>query len=263
MTRILSLLVWLTLIAGAYAQSGLTLMGVGTGASAGAAFGNTLAITTADGTKLASRTQGAGASRRKMTFSVWFRTTDTTAAIFYFNNNDGGDYIGFAQSVGADFFILLGSGVGGICQTTSPGTFANNTYYHVVFQIDTANATAGSRCKIIVNGTDITNITGAVTMNYDTSWGLNTSVETILSNISGTLVYIDELAKIDNAVQSAASFASVGHPIDLSALTFGTQGYWDRFETGVGATVGADSSGNGRTFTNTNFVNGDFSATVP
>jgi hypothetical protein len=54
-------------------------------------------------------------------------------------------------------------------------------------------------------------------------------------------------------------------PKDISGLTFGAEGYWLRFETGLAATIGVDSSGSGNDCTDVSsgFVDGDFSAVVP
>ena len=77
---------------------------------------------------------------------------------------------------------------------------------------------------------------------------------------------VDEIAKFDGQIYAASDVADGSHkPKDISGLTFGAQGYWLRFETGLAATIGVDSSGNGNDFTDVSsgFVDGDFSAVVP
>lgn len=219
------------------------------------AFSNTKSLAGGAGKSLV-RDQGAGGSRRKMTFSFWARTnsllvTDLLTAA-------GSDTI--FSFVAAGPRVSLNNNSSGYVGTTGV-SFAINTWYHILVHIDTANATAASRCKIFVDGVDRSNVGAAIVQDYDTQWG-NTVRGTVHAQTAGAnTVLIDELAKIDNDLLAATDFAFGGAPIDLSGLSFGNQGYWLRFSSF--ADIGVDSSGRGNGFTNSGFVSGDISSTVP
>lgn len=219
-------------------------------------FPNTKSINCNSGTKSISRTQGAG-SRQKMTFSFWIYHSDIANSFVFISNGSSTDYILVGGGAVRAYFNNASAGL-----VLSSGSFSNNTWYHVVVQIDTSNAAGANRCRVFINGSDVTYVSTTVTQNYNTGWGNSGTTETNINYSSGAL-YVDELAKIDNSLVSASSFATAGKPIDLSTLTFGSQGYWLRFETGLASTIGTDSSPNGLTFTNSNYVDGDFVSTVP
>lgn len=216
---------------------------------------------------LYSRTQGTGSSRQKMTFNCWFYTGSSGNAAFYVtaNNNNAADIIVLASDAAGSTYVVVNGGADGFVIAAAGATFATSTWYQFTVQIDTTQATASNRVKIYINQSlDSSNHAVAVTSNYSTNWGLNGDTENIaLAAGATTDGLIDEISKIDNATTAASSFATAGAPKDISGLTFGNQGYWIRFETGAAATGGNDSSSNGLNFTNSGYVNGDFSSTVP
>jgi len=150
------------------AQIGPMLPGPGNFASGGSSFTNTLSITSDDGTKSATRTQGTGTSQRIMTFNFWYRTVDRSNATTVISSvNAGLDVIVYAASQNA-IVLILGSGANGIC-TSSSAIAADNTYYQVTVQIDTDKGTIANGCKILIDNVDTTTVVVPVTINYDTS----------------------------------------------------------------------------------------------
>lgn len=228
-----------------------------------ASFANAKSLTmSGQGSNFLLRTQGTG-NRRLMTFSFWIYPVSSDNFSYISSGGDSANDLIYYSHGSSNLVISLAGGASG---NANSSTLSSSVWAHCLVQIDTANATAGNRVKIYINGSNDTTISTTVTQNYDTGWGANTQSEQNINGLSSTgTPYIDELARIDGTLLSASSFASAGKPIDLSGLTFGSQGYWLRFETGVAATVGNDSSPNGNNFTNfnNNFVNGDFSSSVP
>lgn len=251
--------VLLCLFAGVALAQGIYFPGPGFKTISGG-FTNLKSLITGASGKSMTRTQGAGTSQKKMTFNFWFRTPSdftTSGQQYQINTADATDMI-IVQS-GAGLVINTDDGAA----SNSATTFANNTWYQFTFQLDTANATAGNRIKLFVNGTNDTSIGSPFTLNYNSKWGATGTTETFILGGGNTNALVDEFSKTDNQLLAPSSFATSNIPIDISALTFGAQGYWIRFETGVAATVGNDSSGVGNNFTNGGFVAGDFSSTVP
>lgn len=248
----------LLFISFANAQISIPFPGPGTVSSSGGGFTNTRSIITNDNVKSLSRTQGTGSSLQKMTFSFWFRSNDTANTNFILSLANSIDLIGVSSGKAS---VILNSGGDGLINSTL--TFSNNIWYHVVVQLDTSNVTSGNRCKIFIDAVDTTNIIIPATLNYNTNWGNNGTNElNVFENSGVSSDLIDEVSKIDNQVLAPSSFATSNLPINISALIFGLQGYWLRFETGIGATLGVDSSGNSLTFTST-YDNADSSTTVP
>ena len=152
------------------------------------------------------------------------------------------------------FFNTTGDGD---LQTTM--TFSSGQWYHIVVAIDTSQATASDRANIYVDGSLITAFATETypTLNYTMNWGENGVTTYLGQNGSGSYMNgkIAEPALIDGLQLDDTSFASGGSPIDLSGLTFGTNGFWQDHST-----LGADISGNSNTFTNSGVSQ---SATVP
>jgi hypothetical protein len=231
--------------------------------TAGSSFSNTKSVSLAtDESDTLTRTQGTGTSRRIQTISFWGRIASNGAPSVT-NNNGAGDAVTLFDSGGGSVAVFVnGASFAYFLGSATP--LSLNTWYHIVVAIDTTQATDSNRVKIYVNGADDTDVAGASfpTQNYDTNWSLNTDVELIQDINAGTASLIDEIARIDGQALTPTSFATSNLPKDISGLTFGSQGWWLRFETGVGSTAGTDSSGNGNTFTST-VEDADFSATVP
>lgn len=263
----MSLFCWAARLTAYYKGITMTLLSIPPnfiGAEA-AQLTNTKSLSLTSSADTLTRTQGTGSSRRKMTFSFWLRTASSHSSdeihISYVNLD--ADYINILDS-NPDWTLglYLGYGAdGNAFFTLGSGT---STWYHIVLQIDTANATSTSRARCWVNNSEKT-ITEAmaITQNYDTGWGLNTNTETGPTNHYSTGTWlIDEFSKIDNQLLTPSSFATSNLPKDISGLTFGNQGYWLRFETSTGTSAGVDSSGNGLNFTSA-YDDADMSSTVP
>jgi hypothetical protein len=150
-------------------------------------------------------------------------------------------------------------------------TIASNTYrytsavfrdpsawMHIVLAVDT-NAASGSRVKIYVNGISqaLSGNEPAAGSNLD--WASTVSGFQIGSSANFLMAH---LAYVNGQQLTPASFAGTDAttgqwiPIDLSSLTFGTNGFWLKLNDNSGTTsttLGKDSSGNSFNFTPNNF----------
>lgn len=230
---------------------------------------STFSLSSADTTKKLERTQGAGTSRRSMAFNCWIKPPAVIGASTFlpFYCPTPGDSI-FIDSAG--FHLLLGEGTNGHVFTNSapvPGVWQQLTV-----AINTTQATDTQRVAIYVDGIGDTNTGTSIwpVQNFDTGWGNGGQPEGICKVNTGTDLWLmDEASKFDNLGGLVpGNFADGSHlPIDITSLFsefgIGPESYWLRFETGLASTAGTDSGPNGFTFTNTNFVDGDFSSDVP
>ena len=140
-----------------------------------------------------------------------------------------------------------------------------SAWYNLVVALDTTQGTAANRVKMYVNGEQITSF---ATANYP-----NQNVDGTINLVSGSYAhhigsyvgtsnffngYMAEVCFIDGTALGADSFgefdedSGIWKPIDVSGLTFGTNGFYLDFEDS--AALGDDVSGNGNDFTVNNLT---------
>ena len=127
-----------------------------------------------------------------------------------------------------------------------------SAWYHICIKIDTTNGTAANRLKLFVNGT--ATAWGAtddtVAEDFSGRWFVD-AVSAIASVTSAGAYYKGYLAEfvgIDGTAYNADSFGefdddspTIWKPIDVSGLTFGTNGFYLDFEDS--ANLGNDANG--------------------
>ena len=197
-------------------------------------------------------------NRQKFTFSVWFKraklgVTQMFAASAHSSSDEGYLYIS-----GGDVLVWHHSSSGMGQMITNQKFRDVGAWYHLVWAVDTTQASAGNRMKFYINGTQIT------------SWATETQPDEdkeLYWNVGGTYYpwigrrhggdyfdgYMAEVVHIDNAQLAATSFGefdedspTIWKPKDPSGLTFGTAGYWLDFEDS--SNLGKDVSGQGNHF---------------
>jgi hypothetical protein len=142
-----------------------------------------------------------------------------------------------------------------------------SAWYHVVFNIDTTQATAGNRSAIYVNGVQQA-VTTTVTITQNVSYGINaTQIQTIgtFSNALGGYNwdgYMTEVNFVDGQQLTPSSFGStnattgVWQPARYLG-SYGTNGFYLKFTdialtSGSNAGLGKDFSGNANYWTTNN-----------
>jgi len=138
-----------------------------------------------------------------------------------------------------------------------------SAWYHIVIAIDTTQGTESNRQKIYVNGTQITlteTALGFPPENFDTFFNNTLTVvgSSGYEGGSGAVPeysgYFSEFVMIDGTALAPDQFgefdsdSNIWKPIDVSGLTFGTNGFYLEFkESGTSQNasgLGADTSGN-------------------
>lgn len=248
----------------------LLLTGVGgafaPAAAAGFANGKSL---TGRASSYLQRTSGTGTTT-KFAFSIWVRTPASfTAQVHLWGASSAGDQLYVNPSGQPGWLINNGSNG----EQWASAALATSAWSHVLYWWDSANATAGDRMRMWINGTEVS------AFGRDTNPGLSAATTQINVNTTNLRVgfatnsvhnipntwLIDEIAFFDNNLPAVTDVRDSGtsKPKDLSALTFGSQGWWLRFEGGTAATYGNESSGTGNNFTVTGYLDADSSTTVP
>jgi hypothetical protein len=141
-----------------------------------------------------------------------------------------------------------------------------SAWMHIVVALDTTQGTASNRAKLYINGVQETSFSTATYPSQNTDLKINGNTS---SNFLGAYSnggdhfsgYMAEVVWIDGSQLDPTSFgefdedSGIWKPIDVSGLTFGTNGFYLDFENS--GSLGADVSGNGNNFTVNNLTSDD------
>jgi hypothetical protein len=205
--------------------------------------------------------------RAKKTVSFWYKRSTLSSTQNLFSSYNGGGQDGLYITSGNSLAIYaMGGGAGG----TVNGVLRDpSAWYHILYVIDTTQATAGNRLKIWINGVNFPSglwtaySTPSLDSTADILFFQSTEIGRDDYNSSGYLDgYLTEIYYIDGQALNETYFGEfnattgVWQPIEYTG-TFGTNGFYLNFSDNSGvtaATLGADSSGNGNNWTPNNFV---------
>ena len=147
-----------------------------------------------------------------------------------------------------------------------------SAWYHIVQVYDSANATAGNRMRLYINGVEVTSFSTDTNPDEDQASSMNSAIGHQIGSYRGTDShwdgYLAEIVFIDGLALAPTSFGefdedspSMWKPIDPSGLTFGDNGYWLDFENS--AALGNDVSGNDNDWTPANLDATDQATDTP
>jgi len=208
------------------------------------------------------------------TISLWFkRCTDSAAQTLFECYEDSSNY--FRVRLEASNEIQIRDRQGGSDQLrlkTSALIRDPSAWYSLIIVIDTTDGTAADRCKVYINGTRVT------AFGTETTYGSSDTIETgnadSTVNVGGSGAsdnyldgYLAEVVFLDGVSQASSGFGefdadspTIFKPIDVSGLTFGTNGFYLDFEDS--ANLGNDANG-GTDLTEANLAAVDSSTDTP
>jgi len=196
------------------------------------------------------------------TYSVWFKKSadDSLNQLFHLSSdNNTAAYIDIAtkSGFGVDFQLKDGSGGTYLRRRLTRDFRDFSSWYHVVCRFDSTQSTASDRARIYVNGIQATDVdadsTPDVPLNFVSDLNTNGGALNIGKNIStgfssGFDGYMAEVVLIDGQSLDPTSFGefnsdspTIWQPIDVSGLTFGTNGFYLDFEDS--SALGNDAAG--------------------
>ena len=137
-----------------------------------------------------------------------------------------------------------------------------NGWYHIVWAVDTTQATANNRVKLYINGTQVTDLATNTQPAQDWNFDIN---NTVVHNIGRGVYnsseyfegYISHFALVDGQQLTPTTFGETDSTSGIwkfkspSGVTWGTNGVHLKFENS--GALGTDSSGQSNTYT----VNGN------
>lgn len=199
-------------------------------------------------TEYLSKTFGsAGTSNKIFSLSFWVRRggTGTTQQVMMADAGGGNeDMLGFTTGNLLQFFH---SGTPGITGTTA--ITSTTTWYHVLLAVDTSQATAASRVRIYINGTEESYTGSAPALDTTFAGWAQAAGHQIGRNSAGNRHYLNgDLALIhfiDGQQLTPASFYSAGNAVQYTG-SYGTNGF--QLDFANSADMGNDISSNNNDF---------------
>ena len=204
------------------------------------------------------RTPSSSSNQVKWTWSGWIKkSTNAASGCLFCAFTDVNNYTELdAGSNQIDYYNVT-SGAVNARLTTSAYQRDPAAWYHIVVVWDSANATAGDRMKVYINGAEQT----AFSATTDPSSSLNstmnsTAPQEIGARALGTTTFFNGLMAhvhfCDGYAYAASDFGETDSTSGIwiaktsPSVSYGTNGYFLKFASGAS---GTDSSGNGNNMT--------------
>ena len=218
-----------------------------------------------DGSSDGLQITGQNGNRKTFTFSCWVKR-GVFGENFLFNSRIDASNHFLIRFTGSHQLELLNrtSASNNFILTTNRLFRDVSAWYHIVVAVDTTQSTANDRVKFYVNGVQETSFATQTmgSQNADLSLNISTATHYIgQEHTSGSNFfdgYMAEVVFIDGTAQSNTDLgefdedSSVWKPIDVSGLTFGTNGFYLDFEDS--SALGNDASSNSNNFTVNNLT---------
>ena len=211
------------------------------------------------------KTNASSGDRKTWTFSAWIKRSNLTGVTMNFfsggTDGDNSNYTRIQFNTGDNIYIAHVDSSSTTTEKQTSAAFRDpGAWYHVLWVLDTTQGSAADREKLYVNGTEVTSFSTNTTPAQDYETTMNEDVEMFVGNQLGTWefmgCYFAEVCFIGGSALTPSSFGefdedspTVFRPIDVSGLTFGTNGFYLDFEDSTN--LGNDANG-GTDFTATN-----------
>jgi hypothetical protein len=212
-----------------------------------------------------NRTPASAGNRKTWTWSGWVKlgSLSTTLNILYAYSADSDS--GLCQLSYQSNQLRIQGFSASFLMVSTPVYRDPSAWYHIVYKVDTTQATAADRVRVYVDGVEITAWATNTPPPQNTDTAVNNNVaHNIGRNTRNSNDYLDgyfaEVNLIDGQALTPTSFGEfdvitgVWNPIRYTG-TYGTNGFYLNFSdnsAATAATIGKDSSGNGNNWTPNN-----------
>jgi hypothetical protein len=212
-----------------------------------------------------NRTPASAGNRKTWTWSGWVKRGTLGVVSRIFAADDG------SSSTDQDYNTLLFNSSNQLQFSGNLTDFRITTavyrdpsaWYHIVFAVDTTQATAGNRFKLYVNGSEVTTFGTSNNPSQNTDLAVNAAIGHYIGSIAGSSyvdAYLTEFNFIDGQALTPSSFGETDAITGVwkpkkYAGTYGTNGFYLNFSdnsSNTATTIGKDNSGNGNNWTPNN-----------
>jgi len=216
-----------------------------------------------------SRTPSGAGNRKTWTWSGWVKRSALSGETYFFSAGDSNPFgaIGFGGTTGLLFFTD-NAGSGGAPIIATPNFRDSSAWYHVVYALDTTQATDSDRFKLYVNGEQVTNFS---TLTYPTlneefqfnttnthtigcATGGSSSFASFFDGCMAEVVFVDGQQLLPTSFGAFNPVTNIWEPIAYAG-TYGTNGF--RLDFADSSALGNDVSGNDNDFTVNNLTSVD------
>jgi len=226
-----------------------------------------------DNTEFLTRSVSSASNRRTWTYSTWIKITETGINNYFldaYKNSNTWFILGISDVGRLVFYdIIVGTDYG---KQTNRLLRDTSAWYHIVFVSDTTNSTSTDRYRLYINGIRETSFAtdyGDPPVNYDGNVndaiahnvGKRTDGPYYFNGYLAETVLVDGTALDPDSFGETDSDTGIWKPIDVSGLTFGTNGFYLDYEDA--ANLGDDVSGNSNNFTENNITSADQATDTP
>jgi hypothetical protein len=209
----------------------------------------------ASGSRLIRQLSNASDSLRIGTYSTWFKrsTLGTRQLIWAFGDTTATGNLLSCEFQADDTFRCVFDGPGA-ARFESAEVFRDcSGWYHIVLAINSTQGAQADRCKVYINGLQLTGATNDMPLNRDFEW--TTGDYQVVTNwlATSTLAfdgYLAETIWVDGTQYAASDFGEFNEGVWIPkafAGTYGSKGFHLNYETA--ANLGDDVSGNNRDLT--------------
>ena len=223
---------------------------------------NSARFNRADGAYM-DRTFSSAGNRDKWTYSLWVKKCKNGVEQRLLTTSDNATFDDNIRFNSDDTLTVICNN--SVVLKTNRVFRDNSAFYHICVIWDSGNGTSGDRCQLFVNGTRETSFSTASypSQNQDSFINNNTRHYIGVTNVTANSHFLDgyltevvfQNDSADSPVDKFGSFdedSGIWKPIDVSGLTFGTNGFYLDFEDS--AALGDDVSGNSNNFTVNNLT---------
>ena len=215
-----------------------------------------------------SRTPASAGNRKTWTWSCWIKRSAVGSNNCILNGGGNGFLLVLQSSNVLEIYNFSGSYQ---LQLITNQLFRDTSaWYHIVFVLDTTQATDTNRAKVYLNGSQITSFSTATYPSQNADLLLNNNNANYIGtyDASGQYFggYMSEINFIDGQALTPSSFGefdsdtNIWKPIPYTG-TFGTNGFYLEFKDS--SALGDDTSGNGNDWTVNNLTSIDQTTDTP
>ena len=194
---------------------------------------------------------------KTFTISFWVKRTDLGAVPSGSNQfpisfyQDSNNRVSFAFTTDNTFVVYAGvSGSTKLYFVTNRVFRDISAWMHFVIKVDTTQSTEANRFKLYINGVEETSFSTATYPSQNDDLIVNTNIYVGVYDTTNNFYhgYLTEVVYIDGTALDQSSFGqfdsdspNIWKPIDVSGLTFGTNGFYLDFEDS--SNLGNDANG--------------------
>jgi len=215
-----------------------------------------------------SRTQTSG-NKKIFTLSVWLKRTDTLETYIFSAGASSTARTQFNFNGSSQLMLYNNDGGTVNVYLRTNRLFRDpSAWYHIVLRYDSTQSTASDRVRLYINGVQETSF-ATETYPSQNADNIQFNSDTVSCSIGRRHYdnqhhfngYMSEFVYLDGQSLDPTSFGEfdedtgIWKPINVSGLTFGTNGFYLDFENS--GSLGADVSGNGNNFTVNNLTSID------